>query len=243
VDRDEILIWFIEPEAIQEPAQLSRFLQWLSPEERAQYGRFRFDKHRHTYLVSHALLRGALSLIAQVEPAQFCFNKNAYGKPFLAGPLEHQALYFNLSHTEGLAALAISTHIELGVDVENKHRQDMTQALAEQFFAPEECRVVATIGDTERTEKMLEFWTLKESYIKAVGAGLSIPLDSFAFKLATPTEPACLLRVDTPHSDRTAWRFWQGKPTDNHLLALAFKPQSGQPIKVIAQRASWLARA
>jgi len=57
----EILIWFIEPETIQDPARLNRFLQWLSPEERAQHQRFRFDKHRHTYLVSHALMRGALS--------------------------------------------------------------------------------------------------------------------------------------------------------------------------------------
>ena len=243
MDSHDILIWYLEPETIQDPAQIQRFLQWLSPEERAQYGRFRFDKHRHIYLVSHALLRGALAQLAEVEPTQFSFKTNAYGKPFLATPVQHQALYFNLSHTEGLAAVALSRQAELGVDVENKHRQDMTQALAEHFFAPEECQAVALASEQERTKRMLEFWTLKESYIKAVGAGLSIALDSFAFKLATATEPACLLRLDGQGSERNAWQFWQGEPTENHLMALAFKPAPDKTIHVTARRAQWLVRA
>jgi 4'-phosphopantetheinyl transferase len=239
----EILIWYIEPETIQDPTRLNRFLQWLSPEERAQHARFRFDKHRHTYLVSHALLRGALSLTAQVEPAQFAFNTNAYGKPFIVDPAQHQAIHFNLSHTEGLAAVAISRHTALGIDVENRHRQDMTQTLAEHFFAPEECHTVAQCSDEDRTITMLEFWTLKESYIKAVGQGLSIALDSFAFKLATETQPAYLLRLDAQGSDRNAWGFWQGQPTENHLMALAFKSDPAQPTQVRALRAQWLAEA
>jgi len=238
----EILIWYIEPETIQDPARLSRFMHWLSPEERAQYARFRFDKHRHTYLVSHALMRGALSLATQAEPDQFAFSTNAYGKPFVVDPAPHQPVHFNLSHTEGLAAVAISRHTELGIDVENKHRQDMTQTLAEHFFAPEECQEVAQSSAHERTIKMLEFWTLKESYIKAVGQGLSIALDSFAFRLATAAQPAYLLRLDAQGSDRNAWGFWQGQPTENHLMALAFKSDPTQPIQVRAQRAQWLAK-
>ncbi len=90
---------------------------------------------------------------------------------------------------------------------------------------------------------MLEFWTLKESYIKAVGQGLSIALDSFAFKLATATQPAYLLRLDAQGSDRNAWGFWQGQPTKNHLMALAFKSDPAQPLQVRAERAQWLAQA
>ena len=239
----EILIWFIEPETIQDPARLNRFLQWLSPEERAQHQRFRFDKHRHTYLVSHALMRGALSLTTEAEPAQFAFKTNAYGKPFVEAPAKSQTINFNLSHTEGLAAIAISANSEVGVDVENKHRQDMTQTLAEHFFAPEECQAVAQSSEHERPTKMLEFWTLKESYIKAVGQGLSIALDSFAFRLATATQPASLMRLDGQGSDLDAWSFWQGQPTENHLMALAFKSDPGKPTQVRTQRAQWLAEA
>ena len=243
MDSHEILIWYIEPESIKDSAQLSRFFQWLSPEERAQHGRFRFEKHRHTYLISHALVRQALSLITQIEPEKFSFKTNAYGKPFVAAPAQQQTVHFNLSHTEGLAAVAISRRTELGVDVENIHRQDMTQALAEQFFAPEECLAVAQAREHERSAKMLEFWTLKESYIKAVGMGLSIALDSFAFKLATATQAARLLRLDAQVDTLEAWRFWQGQPTENHLMALAFKPDHASPIKITARRADWLARA
>ena len=243
MDCHEVLIWYLEPESIQDPVQLKRFFQWLSPDERAQHGRFRFDKHRHTYLISHALMRGALSLMAEVEPEKFSFTTNAYGKPFVATPAQHQTLYFNLTHTEGLAAVAISRHTEVGVDVENIQRQDMTQELAEQFFASEECQAVAQASEHERTIKMLEFWTLKESYIKAVGAGLSIELDSFAFKLATATQPATLMRLDGQDSDRDAWRFWQTQPTEHHLMALGLRLGPNKPLKVVARRAEWLARA
>jgi 4'-phosphopantetheinyl transferase len=239
----EIFIWHIEPESLQEPAQLSRFFEWLSPEERAQHGRFRFDKHKHTYLVSHALVRSALSLMTQMEPAKFSFKTNAYGKPFIATPIQHETLHFNLSHTDGLAAVAISKHTALGIDVENKDRQVLTQSLAEQFFAPEECHAVAQASEHERSTKMLEFWTLKESYIKAVGMGLSIALDSFAFELETPIEPARLIRLDAQADELDAWRFWQGQPTENHLMALAFKPKHANPVVIIAERADWLAQA
>jgi hypothetical protein len=73
--------------------------------------------------------------------------------------------------------------------------------------------------------------------------GLSIGLASFAFKLATPTHSAYLLRLDAQPEAIDAWRFWQGQPTDNHLLALAFKPEHANPFLVKAQRADWLARA
>lgn len=239
----EILIWYIEPESLQETAQLSRFFEWLSPEERAQHERFRFDKHKHTYLVSHALVRSALSLMTQVEPAKFSFKTNAYGKPFIATPIQHETLHFNLSHTDGLVAVAISKHTALGIDVENKDRQVLTQSLAEQFFAPEECHAVAQASEHEHSTKMLEFWTLKESYIKAVGMGLSIALDSFAFELAKPPKPAHLIRLDAQADERDAWRFWQGQPTENHLMALAFKPEHANPVAIKTGRADWLARA
>jgi 4'-phosphopantetheinyl transferase len=243
MDSNEILIWYIEPESLQDTAQLSRFLEWLSPEERAQHGRFRFDQHKHSYLVSHALVRAALGLITKVDPAKFSFKINAYGKPFIATPIQHQTLHFNLSHTEGLAAVAISRHMALGIDVENKNRQVLTQSLAEQFFAPEECHAVAQASEHERSTKMLEFWTLKESYIKAVGMGLSIALDSFAFKLATAQQAACLLRLDAQAEELDAWRFWQGQPTKDHLMALAYKPEHANPVRLKAQQADWLARA
>ncbi|MEI8400376.1 MAG: 4'-phosphopantetheinyl transferase superfamily protein [Alcaligenaceae bacterium] len=138
MDNQEILIWYIEPESIQDPAQLDRFLRWLSPEE---------------------------------------------------------------------------------------------------------CHAVAQASENDRSTQMLEFWTLKESYIKAVGMGLSIALDSFAFKLATATTPAHLLRLDAQADTVDAWRFWQGQPTEHHLMALAFKPEHANPIQIKAQRADWLAQA
>jgi 4'-phosphopantetheinyl transferase len=244
MNHHEVLIWYIEPETLQDSAQVKRFLEWLSPDEREQYQRFHFDKHRHTYLVSHALVRGALSLVTKLRPEQFSFKKNPYGKPYLDQSVPSRALHFNLSHTDGLAVLAISTQAEVGVDVENSRRTGMTRELAEHFFSSEEYQVVAYLQDPERTIKMLEFWTLKESYIKAVGAGLSIALDSFAFALGREGCPARLIRLDSNPLEIDQWYFWQGQPTPQHLIALAIKgTEKKSTLDIKLEHANWLYRA
>ncbi len=241
MNHHEVHVWYIEPESIRDPIQVNHFLRWLSPKERDQYQRFRFDKHRHTYLVSHALLRGALSQTTQIRPDQLSFATNPYGKPHLDQSIPLPVPHFNLSHTDGLAVLAISAQTEVGVDVENTQRTGMTRELAENFFANEEYQVVAHLQDPERTIKMLEFWTLKESYIKAVGAGLSIPLDSFAFALRHAGCPARLIRLDANPLEINDWQFWQEQATHQHLIALAIKcDEKESTIEIKLERADWL---
>lgn len=236
-----VLIWHIEPESISDAARCAEFLSWLSPEERATHDRFRFDRHRHTYLVSHALLRGALSQLVDCSPAQWLFGLNAYGKPHLTNPAPHLDIQFNLSHTHGMAVLALAINREVGIDVEHLGRQETNTDLAERFFAPEEVAELISQPQDKQPVRFLEYWTLKESYIKGIGMGLSCPLESFAFQPAGARKQAPrLLRVDDPVLSQKKWTFWQEQIGQQHLVALCVQSGAETLLKPVINRADWL---
>lgn len=119
-----------------------------------------------------ALLRQLLSIHLQRPADQLRWQKAAHGKPFLADGSCH----FNLTHSENLAALAISSQ-ELGLDIEDRTRRVEYLALGQRFFAAAESKELEQAADPR--EFFFEVWTAKEAYIKALGDGLSHPLDQF----------------------------------------------------------------
>src|SRR5690606_35000212 len=91
---------------------------------------------------------------------------------------------FNLSHTRGMAVLAVTRAGEVGVDVESVQRRVELLALSERYFAASEHRRIAQLSGPAQREQFFRVWTLKEAYLKACGLGLRIALDSFAFDCA-----------------------------------------------------------
>ena len=109
--------------------------------------------------------------------ASLTFSVNEYGKPFLSGTY---AFHFNISHSGSWVAFAISDS-PIGVDVEEGLFYD--EELAINYFTSDEQAYV--FSDEEgRRERFYEIWTLKESFIKQLGTGLSTPFDSFCVKKA-----------------------------------------------------------
>src|SRR3982074_2092968 len=81
----------------------------LSLKEKRRAKRFVFDRHRRQYIFAHGLLRLALSsFVPQIEPSDWSFVTNRYGRPFIAAPAIARTIYFSLSHTEGCVACAVS---------------------------------------------------------------------------------------------------------------------------------------
>ncbi len=110
--------------------------------------------------------------LCQRPASELRWEKAAHGKPFLADGSCH----FNLTHSENLAALAVSP-FELGLDVEDRTRRVEYLALGRRFFAAPETAELERADDPRRF--FFEVWTAKEAYIKALGDGLSHPLDQF----------------------------------------------------------------
>ena len=134
----EVHVWLAEPAKCHGPELIATYLSWLDAEERSRYKRFRFPKHRHEYLVAHALLRSSLSKYGNYSPKDWRFARNAYGRPEIQPGCGQPSLRFNLSHTEGLVACAITRSAAVGIDVECITRSGDLQAIAAVSFAPDE---------------------------------------------------------------------------------------------------------
>ncbi|NTX62288.1 4'-phosphopantetheinyl transferase superfamily protein [Myxococcus sp. CA051A] len=227
---DEVHVWIVEPERIQEQRLLDAYWGLLDSGEREKQKRFRFERHQRQYLVSHALVRLTLSRYAPVAPSAWSFSTNAYGRPEVRGEWGAR-LRFNLSHTDGMALVAVGLDAELGADVEDAQRPGETVEIADHFFAPPEISALRALPAAEQRGRFFEYWTLKESYIKARGAGLSLPLDQFAFHLEAGKEPRISFdarMVDTPET----WRFMQLRPSERHQAAVAMRGPKERPFRV-----------
>ncbi len=218
---NEAHIWLAETGLPPHPS----LFDLLSPPERARHARFLFEQGRNEFLISHALVRNTLSQYAPVAPRDWHFETNAYGCPHIAAPAHGAWLRFNLSHTRELSAVIVARGIDVGVDVEHMERASDLHALAARFFAPAEAAQVRTASD------FFTFWTLKESYIKARGMGLSLPLDGFAFHLAPGAAPA--ISFTSKIEDHPAqWRFLSIQPAPKHKLAAAIRASAPFTIRI-----------
>lgn len=227
---EEVHVWIVEPERIDDRRLLDAYWNLLDAGEREKQRRFRFERHQRQYLVSHALVRLTLSRYAPVAPTAWTFATNAYGRPEIQGEWGPK-LRFNLSHTDGMAIVAVGTGAELGADVEDAQRPGETVEIADHYFAPTEVATLRALPQERHRERFFEYWTLKEAYIKARGAGLSLPLEQFAFHLEPGQSPR--ISFDARMRDEPeAWQFVQYKPSERHQAAVALRRARGQPLSV-----------
>lgn len=158
-------------EALRDPALFAQGLASVSDQRREKVARLRAEGARCLSLGA-ALLLDRLLADADLPPAgAFAFGKQ--GKPHLP---DRPDVHFSLSHS-GSRVLCALSEAELGCDVEGPRRCDL--ALARRFFHPDETAWLLSLPPREQDAAFLRLWTLKESYVKAVGLGLSLPLDAF----------------------------------------------------------------
>jgi 4'-phosphopantetheinyl transferase len=189
----EVHIWRAE---LDLPAkQVESLRRYLAGDELEKSGKFYFEKDRARYIVAHGLLRLILSRYAQSEPGELGFCLSDYGKPALAGESCGNAIRFNLSHSHGLALVAVNRHREIGIDLEWVRDDLEVEQIANRFFSPREVAMLHELSQAMRNEAFFRCWTLKEAYIKALGKGLSLPLHRFTVSVA-PGQAKALLEVE-----------------------------------------------
>jgi len=218
----QIELWCVFYPAIRDERLLIEYRGFLSEGERCQHERFRFPDDRHRYLVTRALVRTALTQRSECATAshQWTFTTGPHGKPRISDRHpQADRISFNISHTKGLIVLGLTSSGDLGVDTENLDAGYDYARLAERFFAPSEVEEMARLPAEQQRQRFLEYWTLKESYLKARGAGLSIPTSRCSFDLSRSRSIG--FRIDTTQHDAShRWRFWQFRVRDTFLVAL-----------------------
>jgi 4'-phosphopantetheinyl transferase len=190
----------------------------LSADERARMSRFHFARNRHQYLITRALIRTSLSAYYPVDPGAWQFSKNRYGKPEINHPDANLTIRFNLSHTHGLTVCAIAQHYDIGVDVEDSQRS--TQAgfrSLGRHFSSQEIKNLAKVPEDQQRQRFFDYWTLKESYIKARGLGLAIPLDKFSFLFEANQLKGFSVHPDL-QDDADCWQFWRIAIADQYRV-------------------------
>lgn len=213
-------VWYARPDQLTSSRERNACQSLLSAAERKRYEAFHFEQDRHMYLVAHALLRTTLSKYANRAPAAWQFVTNAHGRPSLAAG-STAPIHFNLSHTAGLVACAITRLGTVGIDVEATTRTEGLLDTASHVFSPREVADLAATHPARQTDRFYDYWTLKEAYVKARGVGLSLSLQSFAYHLRPEEAPIAIQFRPSMGDDATAWHFALWSPTPDTRAALA----------------------
>ena len=226
----EIHLWFAFPGEMDDPQTPAPDRPVLDDGEQNRMARLHFPEGRRLFGVSHTLVRTTLSRYSEIPPGEWRFVKNAHGKPSIDPDLDSSPLRFNLAHTRGLAVVAVTEGADVGADVERTDRIVDATRLSNRFFSPEEAAALQEMPPDRLRGHFFLYWTLKESYIKARGLGLSLPLASFSFRFSGE----CPFRIGFSGEERNPgeWRFAVLSPQPQYLTAVGITPSRQGPVRI-----------
>jgi 4'-phosphopantetheinyl transferase len=149
----------------------------LSADELARAGRFHFEKDQKRFIAARGMLRQILGQYLGKKPNEICFEYNSFGKPVLAANPGSDKLCFNLSHSGEFALYAVSRGRNIGIDIERVRNNVAVGQIARRFFSEAEIRLLERIDKDLRSEVFFQYWTRKEAFLKAIGEGISFPME------------------------------------------------------------------
>lgn len=169
---NEVHLWRCVLDGPAESA--SRLVQTLSDRERDRARRYRFEEHRHRFIMRRGILRRLLGRYLDADPAGLELFAGMNGKPGVTPPPGRPEIHFTLSHSAGLALFAFGRFGALGVDLERIRPANGLELIVERFFPPEEKEVFRALPDEGKEKGFYGCWTRVEAYVKATGAGIGL---------------------------------------------------------------------
>jgi 4'-phosphopantetheinyl transferase len=173
LERGEAHVWFASLDA--PPVAAERLVTSLTPQENEVAERYRFARERVRSVASRGLLRYLLSAYLSIDPGTVVIDVGPQGKPCLRA----SNVRFSVSHSEGAVIYALMRGQHIGVDMERLRPMPDAEQIASRFFAPAERDAIRSTPRGQLNRAFFRYWTRKEAYVKALGGGLSIPLDQF----------------------------------------------------------------
>lgn len=224
---DEVHVW--RASLRPPPHVLARLEAHLSDDERARAARFRFPEHRTAFVAGRGAQREILARYTGLPPAAHVYRETEFGKQSLDGATAGLDLRYNVSNSGEVALYAVSLGRELGVDLEKLKPMPDGIDIAQRFFSAPENAVFAALDPGVRDLAFFCCWTRKEAYIKAVGEGLSMPLDRFDVAFA-PGEPARLLRTRGDEAQAARWSMAALEPGEGYVGAIVVEGEGWRPV-------------
>jgi 4'-phosphopantetheinyl transferase len=224
---------------VRETQLIQSFNNLLDEKEKQKINRRMSEKGRHARLVARALARQVLAWCTGTTATAVQFTENRFGKPELAPGITDQPIRFNLSCTNDLVACAVTLGHDIGVDIENVHRQ-VDLSIADRFFSNQEAEAISQADAGLKTSLFFRFWTLKEAFVKATGRGIATGLDQFCFVMDQDdiqvvfhpafqgaSGQACHGQDHDRPGPPGHWQFFQFAPVPGYMAAVAVNKKNG----------------
>ena len=219
--KNDVHVWRLNLDAT--PSRMRQLTKILSADERKKAERFRFDRHQRRYIVSHAILRIILGrFYLDIEPHKLEFGRGDYGKPHVANRFPERKLCFNIASSNELAMYAVTRNDEIGIDVEFERELSDAAEIAAHYFSSGEIAALQSLPAETRQKGFYNCWTRKEAFIKAIGQGLSFPLNNFEVSLA-PEESARIISIEGDPVKTKQWTLVSLEPAQGYIAALAVR--------------------
>lgn len=210
---ERIDVWRVGLDA---PGDAGPSRRLLNDAERARADRFIRAEHGRSFTIAHASLRQILSRYLDIVAEAVQFSAAEKGKPRIEG---ETGLQFNLSHSGELALVAVTRGRAVGVDIESMRERSAQRNIAERYFSRGEVNALFALPDAEQSAAFYRCWTRKEAYIKALGLGLSYPLDGFEVSLDESAPRLVWSKEGEAETKR--WTFSNLNPGPGYAGALA----------------------
>ncbi len=150
----------------------------IDSEKKNKVKKYLNKKDKIRALIGEILIRTIIVKKLKINNKYIKFNKNQYGKPYLK---DYPEFNFNVSHSGEYVLCAVDNK-SLGIDVEEIKPIECNE-IAKNFFTTKEAAYIISQDLKIQLNRFYEIWTLKESYIKCCGQGMSIPLNSFSIEV------------------------------------------------------------
>lgn len=214
---------YVTLEVLEDAYLRNQCYDLLSAIEKKRYNAFEDPQQANQFLLGRVMLRIHLSQhVPSVLPHEWVFFADEHGKPRVGSPESQSHWQFNLSHSENRVVLAISEGLELGVDVEYVARPVFSMAMAKHYFSQSEYRFLNHLDAESRAQHIAQFWALKESYLKACGLGLRIPMSKVIYTFDQSTEMSLTLPCDSSiqGSSQVQWATQLYSLDNDYVVAL-----------------------
>jgi len=198
----------------------------LSPDEHERARLFKFPKDRIRYIKGRYLLRQISGLYLNEPPQKIRFGYNDHRKPFF---LHHPEIFFNLSHSNDLIAIAMTRQSDIGVDLEYINPDMDHDSVSRTVFSRPEVEYFDKGKGDDKIDRFFELWTRKEAFIKALGYGFSMPIDLKDINVLE--EKVGFVKTSPGFSDAIDpdWTLHSFKPETGYKAAIAFRKP---PVKI-----------
>jgi 4'-phosphopantetheinyl transferase len=193
--------------------QVQELTNILSKDERERANRYKFARHKDSFVVARSTLRKILSIYLKIAPEFLEFDYSDRGKPFLSAKFQKDNLQFNLSHSQELAIYAITMNEKIGIDLEYIRPMSDAENIAKRFFSANEYNWISSLTGAAQREAFFRCWTAKEAYLKATGEGIGGSLDRVEVDFKNPSS----IRI----RDNSNWLLYNFIPQSNYMATVA----------------------